>query len=450
MKQWRKWMAGVIGIAVSAMLVSVSPLFANKVYAGLVVEGLDGVALGGQSKEEAGRILQQWRQEHRSKRIAAVYGDQTFYLTADAIDFDIDVTATLNEVWNYGRQGSWWERLGKIRAAGQTGYCVPLMVHYNENKLNRCLQEWRVVVDQPPRSAALRIRTGSLVQPLAGRRLVMEELEPVVVNAFKHAEVSRLLLPVTVVPPAVTAGDIAKTGVKVKLAEFVSRFNSADVNRTTNIQLAAAKIHDTIIYPGQIFSFNAVVGPRDKAYGFQTAPELVDGELVPGIGGGICQVSSTLYNVVLLAGLPVVERYNHSKPLDYVPLGRDATVVFGSLDFRFANTTGAPLMLMAEVEDGKLTVAVFGSRRSTESVDIITADKQVIAPPITKEPDNQLYLGETRMDNPGKPGYEVSTVRIVRKNGVEIKREIVSRDQYLPEAAIVKVGTRMPPFASGY
>jgi len=199
--------------------------------------------------------------------------------------------------------------------------------------------------------------------------------------------------------------------------------------------------------PGQVFSFNQVVGPRDREHGFKEALEIVDGEFVPGIGGGVCQVSSTLYNAVLLANLPIVERTNHSKPLGYVGLGRDATVAYGARDFKFANNTGAPRVILAETTKNKLTVGIVGREPLAVAVDIVAADRQVIPPAVVKKQDPGLYLGETKVDRQGKPGYEVTTVRVVRAGSREIRREVVARDRYLPENTVVKVGTRLPPFA---
>ena len=153
-----------------------------------------------------------------------------------------------------------------------------------------------------------------------------------------------------------------------------------------------------------------------------------------------------MYNAVLLANLVVEERTNHSKPLGYVGLGRDATVAYDILDFKFTNNTSAPVMIMAETERNQLTVGIVGQRPLQETVEVLSVDRKVIAPDIVKKPDSELYLGETKVDRQGKPGYEITTVRLVRLGGKEIKHEIVAKDRYLPESTIIKVGARMPPF----
>lgn len=419
-------------------------LFEDKIYTGVALEGVE---LGGRSKEEVRQILALWQKQQQDKQVNVYYGDTVFKIDAQSIEFVVDIDGTVEEIWSFGRRGSIFERIKNICTALSQGYRIPLRVRYNESKLDNLVDAWRDAIDRPPKNAALSIVTGGVVPQEQGRKLDVEELRPLVVQALKRPDVNNVPMPVTLVYPTITVNDIVRTGIKELLGSYTTVFDTRDTNRTTNIKLAAWKINGHIIYPGEIFSFNEVVGPREKDYGFKEAMEFVDGELVPGIGGGVCQVSSTIYNAVLLANLAVIERYNHSKPLGYVPLGRDATVAYGALDFRFLNNTQTPIMVMAEVEGNKLHVGVFGQTRLPESVEIVSVNKHVIPPAVVKQPDSTLFLGETKVDKQGKPGYEVTTIRVVRQGGQEIRREVLSKDRYLPDNTIIKVGSKMPPFA---
>ncbi|MHC0038365.1 VanW family protein [Pseudoneobacillus sp. C159] len=142
------------------------------------------------------------------------------------------------------------------------------------------------------------------------------------------------------------------------VAKFTTQFNSSVTGRSKNIELSAEAINNVIIGAGDIFSFNTTVGPSDAAHGYQPAPEYLNGKLVEGIGGGICQTSSTLFNAVDQLGVKHVEWHHHSGSVGYVPKGRDATVSYGGLDYRFENTTGIPLLIKAIVKDGTLTVEI--------------------------------------------------------------------------------------------
>jgi vancomycin resistance protein YoaR len=145
---------------------------------------------------------------------------------------------------------------------------------------------------------------------------------------------------------------------EVVVATYSTKFNSGVTGRSKNIELSAQAINNVIVGTQDIFSFNTTVGPSDQAHGYQPAKEVVDGKLVDGIGGGICQTSSTLFNAIDQLGVNYVEKNHHSLSVGYVPKGRDATVSYGGADFRFQNTTGVPLLLKTSVVKGTLTVEV--------------------------------------------------------------------------------------------
>lgn len=432
----------IILISVSLIFVMNALSYPN-IYRGITVEGID---LSGRSREEVTQILSLWQETYHKKNIVLYYGEMVFTLDAASIDFEIDIDSALNDTFAYGRRGAWWERINKIRIAEQKGYNISLGTKYNAVKLNNLIEQWRGIIERPPSNATLSMITGGLIPEQRGCRLDAEALRPLVLGAFMKSEENVIALPVATLYPEVTVVDIASSGISQALSLYTTVFNKEDINRTANIKLAAWKVNGRIIYPGKKFSFNETVGPREKIHGFKEALEIVDGEFVPGIGGGVCQLSSTLYNVILLANLEIVERYNHSKPLSYVPLGRDATVVFDALDFKFANNTSGPIMIMAEVNGNKLMVGIFGQRPIAESVEIISVEQELIPPEIIKKQDDRLYLGEFKIDKQGKPGYAIMTVRVVRSGGQEVKREVLSTDRYLPDKTIIKVGTQMPPF----
>jgi vancomycin resistance protein YoaR len=151
---------------------------------------------------------------------------------------------------------------------------------------------------------------------------------------------------------------------EVVIASYTTHFNSGVAGRSKNIELSAAAINNVILGTKDIFSFNTTVGPSDAAHGYQPAPEILNGKLVDGIGGGICQTSSTLFNAVDKLGVSYIEWHHHSLNVGYVPKGRDATVSYGGLDFRFENTTGIPLLIKAIVHEGSLTVEIRTSKEN--------------------------------------------------------------------------------------
>jgi hypothetical protein len=141
-----------------------------------------------------------------------------------------------------------------------------------------------------------------------------------------------------------------------KIGSFTTTFDPNKVSRTTNLKLAANAINNRKIAPGEVFSFNKTVGPRIPERGYKKAIIFMNKQEVEGYGGGVCQVSTTLYNAVLKTGLPIVERHMHSLPVSYIAKGRDATVSYGSADFRFKNNTKSTIIIRTQVQGGKLTV----------------------------------------------------------------------------------------------
>jgi len=432
----------VIGFIVAVVL-TLSLLW-PRVYPGVTVEG---VSVGGMDREEVRQRLTLWRQDFHTRQISVYYGNTKFQLAAKNIDFDVNVDSTVSAVWDYGRQGWWWERISNIRTAMVEGYSVPVQVCYRKDKLAAIVDKWREAIDCSPRNATISLLAGGIIPQKSGRRLEVEVLKPLIIQSLFKPNVTTLALPVTTINPRITEADIKRTGLKEIWSSYKTIFNPSDHNRSDNIRLSASKINGYILYPQQTFSFNAVVGPRDKEHGFKQAMEIVDGEFVPGVGGGVCQVSSTLYNAALLANLTVTERTNHSKPLGYVDLGRDATVAYNVLDLKFVNTSDEPVMILAETDGNELITGVVGQKALPETVALMSVDLKTIAPAIVTKPDSKLYLGETELIKQGKPGYAVTTVRVVYSGGREIKREVLSRDEYLPENTIMNIGTMLPPFA---
>lgn len=179
------------------------------------------------------------------------------------------------------------------------------------------------------------------------------------------------------------------------ISEYQTRYNEQNINRTTNIKIATDKINGTVIYPGEIFSFNETVGNRTNDAGFKPATVYQAGKISEGIGGGICQVSTTLYNATMYANLMVIERKSHLFLPSYILGGRDATVADEYIDFKFKNTRKTPVKIVASANNGELEVKIYGIRQGEElDVDIQSINKDIIPYSIIYEKDDNMKLGE--------------------------------------------------------
>lgn len=447
MKRWVGIVSAVILILTGAAGFWLTRLLlAQTVYAGVTVANIE---VAGRTRDEVAQMLHVWQKGQKSRPILLSHDTAIFRIEPENIDYTIDPEATADAAWQVGREGSLWQRIKNIRAAHIGGWSIPLKIKYNEDKLDTIIEHLQETVNKPPHNATLSLREGGIVPEVEGCQVDVAALKELIVAEINHSEAGTILLPVKPVYPEITATELAQNGIKELVAVYTTVFNTEDTNRTANVKLSAQKINGRLLYPGQIFSYNDIVGPREKAQGFKEAMEIINGEFVPGVGGGVCQVSSTLYNAVLLAGLTIVDRTNHSKPLSYVALGRDATVVYNVLDFKFMNDSPAPVMIMAETVGNKLNVGIFGQRALDQTIEILTVDQQVIQPAIVKKADPVLPVGESKVEKEGKPGYEVTVVRVIRDNtGKELKREILSRDRYAPDNTVIKTGPAPKPVQS--
>lgn len=227
------------------------------------------------------------------------------------------------------------------------------------------------------------------------------------------------------------------------LSTYTSKYDESNVNRSTNVKIAASKLNNVILLPGETFSYNQTVGERTISNGFKEASIYTSKGVEYGLGGGICQVSSTLYNAVLEANLGIVERKNHRYAVTYVPNGRDATVAYGSIDFKFKNTRKYPIKLVASAKNGICSISVKGIKEEVEYNVTVTTKKLQTTPFETKYiNDSSLAKGTQVVKQHGYYGYKYETYKVLSLNGSVVSTTLLSTDTYTPLAKIVKVGTK--------
>jgi len=218
-------------------------------------------------------------------------------------------------------------------------------------------------------------------------------------------------------------------------------------NRLANITLAAEEINETVLSPGDVFSFNDIVGERTKDRGFLEAGAFVGGRLVDEVGGGICQMSSTLYHAVLLANLEVVDRRPHGFTVSYLPFGCDAAVSWGSLDFKFKNSTDHAIRIETTVSDRSLTVKIIGTNSDDTYIEIETVSISSTPFQVIEREDDSIAYGSSEVYDPGMEGQVVETYkRLYSSDGELISRTLVSKDTYRTQDRIILVGR--PPNAN--
>lgn len=268
----------------------------------------------------------------------------------------------------------------------------------------------------------------------------MDEALNIMSGHTKEAE--EYLIPCEVKIPLHTKEELEEALFRDTLGSYKTNFSSSSANRASNINLATSSINGLVLMPGDVFSFNGTVGERTTARGYKTAGAYVAGETVDQVGGGICQVSSTLYNTVLLSNLEIVERRSHQMTVSYVPMARDATVNWGTTDFRFKNNTEYPIRIDGIINGRNVTITIVGTETiENRRVEIVTSTVSTLQPPVETIEDVTKEVGFSETTQKGSVGYVVDATRVVYSGDEVISRESLVRSRYNPKKTIMTVGT---------
>lgn len=256
-------------------------------------------------------------------------------------------------------------------------------------------------------------------------------------------EKEEYIIPLKIIVPNVTIESIAGQAFPNKLAEFTTRYDVTNKNRSTNLELSSEKVNGTIVLPGEIFSYNKIVGERTISAGYKEAAIYSGGKVVQGIGGGICQLSSTLYNTVLYANLEITNRINHRFLTSYVQAGRDATVSWGTIDFCFKNTRSYPIKIVSSVANGIVRVSLYGIEEENEyEVELQTKILDTIPYKTNYIDDNTLEEGVEIIEQNGSNGVKSETYKILKQNGAVISKAVLSTDTYSSLEKVIRRGTK--------
>ena len=275
---------------------------------------------------------------------------------------------------------------------------------------------------------------GTVREGTLGVNVTESALNAAIASANRHETVQ-----CTLTQPDYTAAEYKALLFRDVLGQCTTDFNPGNVGRTTNVLLATDFCNGVILMPGDVFSYNEAVGPRTYERGFKDATVYVGNSAEDGVGGGICQVSSTIYYAALRADLAIVERYAHSRMVTYVPLGEDATVAWGSKDFRFENNTPFPIKVVTSHKTNNLTVKLLGTQTvPNKVVKIVTTELSKTPFEVVYEIDETLPVGTEKVDSNGYTGYKTESYRVVYIDGKEVSRTFENKSTYKKYDKIIK------------
>lgn len=340
--------------------ISVSITNHNRVILGVQSEGQ---SLAGMSETEARQFfLAKARTKMKKTALIVTNGPQHWAIQAADIDLTPSVEQAVREAYDTGRNGSpLTNTLTQMRIA-LFGKDVRLTATYSDDKLRAKLSAITASLARAPKNASLTLSPKGNIEhhmALTGRQADTSALYDTVAPKLSALALTvRTEIPVEETEPVIT--DDALASIDGVLASYHTQYTPG--NRGHNITLAAGKLNGTLVKPNDIFSFNDTVGLRTAAAGYKVAGVILDGQLANGIGGGVCQVSSTLYNAILLAGLTPTARTSHALPSAYCPPGLDATVADGQIDLQFRNQLAHSVYLLTNADGHTLTVYILGTR----------------------------------------------------------------------------------------
>lgn len=414
---------------------------------GVHVSGMDW---GGKTAPAINGELEAWSRRIGDRpivlrvRVPASGAEKEWRTTSAALGLAVDVRGTVAAALAVGENDGLLQRLVAL-VRGRAAVDLPVRWHLDENRARRFLaRSVAPSIERPPRDARFLANddgSGQVVPEQPGVKLDADAAVAALRAVNPLDEPATVDLTVRTIQPRILAANLA--GISGEVARFSTHYSETG-NRARNIAVACRRINGTVLLPGDVFSYNQIVGPRESGSGFRLAPVIVRGKLEPGMGGGVCQVSTTLYNAALLADLQIVSRTHHAFPVHYVPAGRDATVAYGSIDFRFRNNTDGPIAVAASGAGGRVVMRIFGKPMPNRQVRLERTGVDSTEAPVRTTTDPRLPPGKRVVLEPGRSGHRAKLWRVVVVDGKRVKRELISSDTYAPVARQVAVGPRPP------
>lgn len=452
-KKRRKIILSVIGVAIIGAIAFVGYSksiegavreWDTKIYPGVSVQDVD---LGGMTKEEAKDKLDKTFQETiGEKKLPITIEDKQFELIYSDIIPTYDIDTAVEKAYNVGREHGNFIKYKIIKSIIGDKNDIQLDFSYDEEKLKEYEKNIESDILQSPKNATININGSdiSIIEEADGKAINLETLDQKLkeaINGDINSENS-VTLELEKTKAKVTKEYLSK--IKGVIGSFSSSYATSAHGRSTNIEIATKAIDGTIIMPGEIFSFNEVVGDRSAARGYQEAGTYVGNKVEPGIGGGICQVSTAIYRAAMRANLRSVERTNHSMAVGYAKPGLDATVAYGYLDYKFKNNYDFPIYIQGSTAGKVITYNIYGdpSKLAGKTYDMANEIIETIPPEVKIVPDGTLPEGQEVNEGGGMTGYKAKSYQITYENGVEVNRELIGTDTYAKVDVVIKKGTK--------
>lgn len=474
----------------------------TKIISGVKVKGIE---IKGLTVEEAKNIIKEKLDENLSKDILVKSNGFEYTFRLNQIEANYEIEEAVNNAYLVGRNGNIISNNFEILGSMISGKNIDVEFSYNEELLNSLITDMQSKVPEAVVEADYYIEEDKLIitKGKPGNSIDKENLKNKIIDRLKnndnteielqilyiqpqqididkiHSEVytepkdayyteepfqvyshqngidfdlevarealkedkEQYEIDLKITTPQVTTDQIGTAAFPNLISTFTTRYDASNVPRSTNLKLAMQKLDGYVVNPGETFSYNKALGKRTAEGGYKLAGGFAGGKVVQTLAGGICQISSTLYDAAVYANLEIIERHNHMFLTGYVGAGKDATVVYGSLDFKFKNTRNYPIMIKTNIGGGVAKIDIYGVKENIEyEVEIVTKVLSYTPYKVVYEQDNSLQPGQQKVTQNGLNGCKSITYKVLKQNGVEVSRTVLSTDYYDPLNTIIKVG----------
>ncbi len=411
--------------------------YVNKIYPQVFVEGIE---VGGRTKEESIKLLNEKSKELINNDIKVKVKDKEYKIDYESLNIKSNLQETLMEALDYGKDLSVREGYKLIKNPKKVDFDIEYS--YNTNFVDSLLDEIEKTLNKEVKNATiikedgkLKVSESSSKEEINRKDFISQVEEVVKSNTENNKGDVTLKLPISIENPEINTEDLKR--INIIISSFSTNF-VGDV-RATNIKVATEAASGIVLMPEEEYSFNKLVGESTKEKGYVEAPVIKDNKLQPELGGGICQVSTTLHNAIIRAGILPMERTHHSMPIGYVDKGMDATIYYNVVDYKFKNTLPYPIYIDGIVENNKLTFNIY-SYKELENIkyEVISKVYKEIPQKIEYKKDINLDEGEEIVENQGSKGYKVKVYRKTLENKKVVKEEVIYDEIYEPVNKIIR------------
>ncbi len=409
----------------------------DTIYSGVSV---DGINLSDMKKDAAYNYLKAKKEgEQWNNAMNLIFEDINFTINSEQLGFKYEYDKAIEQAYELGREGNYLDRVRKIQDLKNNGQNIELASNYDFSKIEPIVKEIREKINIESEDADFDFNEGNIkIKPeTVGRTLDEDKLAKLIeanVDEFKDIE-----MPVNIEQPKFTKEFYSS--INGVIGEFSTSFKGSAYGRIENIKVSSKALSDRLLLPGDQLSYNNTVGPIKREFGYLEAPVIVAGDLTPGLGGGVCQTSTTLYNALLLADMKILQRSPHSVAPTYVSKGQDAAVFSGYLDLVFKNEFDFPVYTHSKVVGDRLYFYIYGDTRKKDyTVKIEPEILERIDYNVRETLDETIEPGGRELVQDGRTGYKVRTYKSIIKNGKVVEKIPITSDYYRERDYVYKIG----------